>query len=74
MASQKKEKLYYFCLHIMSQKTLEHFATLLDQYKQVAFPNNIDQELTPIATLDLLETIDHVKSIPDQVRRNIYNA
>jgi hypothetical protein len=47
---------------------LEHFVALLDQHKQIAFPNSIDQELTPIATLELLENIDHVKSIPDQVK------
>lgn len=50
-----------------SQKSLEHFISLLDQYKQVAFPTHVE-ELSPAATFELLETVDHVKSIPDQVR------
>ena len=52
----------------MSQKTLEQFVNLLDQYRQLTVPNHIDQEITPLATLELLESLDHVKSIPDQVR------
>lgn len=51
----------------MSRNNLEHFVTLLDQYKQVAFPNHVDQELKTAAVLDLFETVDYVKSVPDQV-------
>lgn len=51
----------------MSRNNLEHFVTLLDQYKQVAFPNDVDQELKTAAVLDLFETVDYVKSVPDQV-------
>jgi hypothetical protein len=51
-----------FFLYRMSTK---NFFSLLDQYKQLAFPNT--KETTPAATFELLETIDHVKSIPDQV-------
>lgn len=50
----------------MSRNNLEHFVTLLDQYKQVAFPNHVDQELKTAAVLDLFETVDYVKSVPDQ--------
>lgn len=49
-------------------KSLETFYSLLDQYKQIAFPNLIDQETSPAATFDLLDTVDHVKNIPDQVK------
>lgn len=49
-------------------KSLETFYSLLDQYKQVAFPNLIDQETSPAATFDLLDTVDHIKHIPDQVK------
>lgn len=48
-------------------KSLEAFYSLLDQYKQVAFPNLIDQETSPAATLDLFDAIEHIKHIPDQV-------
>lgn len=48
-------------------KSLEAFYSLLDQYKQVAFPSLIDQETSPTATLDLFDTIEHIKHIPDQV-------
>jgi hypothetical protein len=49
-----------------SQKSLEQFISLLDHYKQVAFPTNVE-ELSPTATFELFETVYHVKSIPDQV-------
>jgi hypothetical protein len=48
-------------------KGLDHFFSLLDQYKQVAFPNQIQEETNPGAIFELFETVDHVKSIPDQV-------
>ncbi|KAG1098337.1 hypothetical protein G6F42_018010 [Rhizopus arrhizus] len=48
-------------------KSLEAFYSLLDQYKQVAFPSLIDQETSPTATLDLFDTVEHIKHIPDQV-------
>ena len=51
-----------------SFKELRNIYSLLDQYKQVAFPNLIDQETSPAATFDLLDTVDHVKHIPDQVK------
>lgn len=45
----------------------KNFFALLEQYRIAAFPNNAEQKKTPEETLSLLETVDHVKSIPDQV-------
>ncbi|KAF1798935.1 hypothetical protein FB192DRAFT_1424061 [Mucor lusitanicus] len=47
-------------------KSLETFYSLLDQYKQAAFPHLIDQETSPAATFDLFQTVEHIKQIPDQ--------
>ncbi|CEP10827.1 hypothetical protein [Parasitella parasitica] len=49
-------------------KSLDAFYSLLDQYKQVAFPNLVDQEKSAAATFDLLASVEHVKHIPDQIR------
>lgn len=48
-------------------KSLDHFYSLLDQYKQAAFPNKLNEELSPAATLDLFNNVNYDKSISDQV-------
>lgn len=45
----------------------KNFFTLLDQYKQVAFPDAKESS----SAFELFDTVDHVKSIPDQVRQHI---
>jgi hypothetical protein len=50
-------------------KSLETFYSLLDQYKQVAFPNLIDQETSPAATFDLLYKFNNFKNIPYQLKK-----
>ncbi|KAI7902842.1 uncharacterized protein BX663DRAFT_568739 [Cokeromyces recurvatus] len=47
-------------------KNLDHFYSLLDQYRNIAFPDSLQQESSPIATLELLGTINYVKSVSDQ--------
>ncbi|KAI9478694.1 MAG: hypothetical protein EXX96DRAFT_256100 [Benjaminiella poitrasii] len=47
-------------------KNFEYFYTLLDQYKQIAFPDFIQEETSPLATIEQLGTVDHVKFISDQ--------
>ncbi|KAI8987688.1 armadillo-type protein [Mycotypha africana] len=49
------------------KKKLEHFYSLLDEYKQSVFPELTNIEDSPVKTLDLLQTVDQVKSIPDQL-------
>lgn len=51
----------FLLLSVMSSK---NFFSLLNQYKQLAVPNA--KETT--SAFEVLETIDHVKSIPDQVK------
>lgn len=48
-------------------KSLDYFLSLLDQYKQFAFPKKTQEETRHDAIFELFETVDHVKSIPDQV-------
>ncbi|KAI8640595.1 hypothetical protein BD408DRAFT_452571 [Parasitella parasitica] len=47
-------------------KSLDAFYSLLDQYKQVAFPDLVDQETSAATIFDLLASVEHVKHIPDQ--------
>lgn len=58
---------FVYTLDMAHTKSLEAFYSLLDQYKQVAFPSLIDQETSPAATFDLFDTVEHIKHIPDQV-------
>ena len=65
-----KAKHFNFLVFTSCMSASKNFFSLLDQYRIAAFSNSTETEISAEETLTLLETVDHVKSIPDQVKKN----